>query len=100
MFRDTLLESSPVGRRGKRWPMALAFTLELLAGAVLIVLPLLSTGIIPVSARVPLIAPRLERQPRAVDDSQPKGDRVSEGGGPSATRTVVDISARGSRITS
>jgi protein TonB len=98
MFRDTLLESAPIARKRKRWPMALAFTLELLAGAVLIVLPLLSTGIIPVSARVPLIAPRLVRV-KAIDDSQPKGDRPSEGGGPSTTRTVIELSAVRGRIT-
>ena len=99
MFRDTLLESAPVGPRRKRWPMALAFTLEVLAGAVLIVLPLLYTGVIPVSARVPLIAPRLAPV-RAVDESQPKGGRASEGGGPSITRAVVDFRAVRGRITS
>jgi protein TonB len=53
MFRETLLESSPVARRHKRWPMATAFTVELLIAAVLIIVPLLSTGVIPVSARTP-----------------------------------------------
>src|SRR5262249_34466497 len=100
MFRDTLLESAPVGRKRKRWPMAFAFTLELLAGAGLIVLPLLYPEIIPFSARVPLIAPRLERPPRGVDESQPKGDRMAEGGGPSTTRTVVDLTAVSDKIIS
>ena len=57
MFRDTLLESSPAGRKGKRWPMAAAFTLEVAVAGLLIVLPLLSSGILPVSAHPPLIAP-------------------------------------------
>src|SRR5215472_9094098 len=57
MFRDTLLESSPAGRKGKRWPMAAAFTVEVAVAGLLIVLPLLSSGILPVSAHPPLIAP-------------------------------------------
>lgn len=57
MFRETLLESSPSGLKRKRWPMATAFTLELIVGALLVVLPLLSTGVLPVSARVSRIAP-------------------------------------------
>jgi protein TonB len=51
MFRDTLLESSPAGRKRKRWPMAMAFAVEVAVAGLLIVLPLLSTGILPVSAR-------------------------------------------------
>jgi periplasmic protein TonB len=52
MFRDTLLESSSSGRKRKRWPMTVAFAIEVLVGIALIILPLLSTGVIPVSARV------------------------------------------------
>jgi protein TonB len=61
MFRDTLLESAPAARHRKRWPMLLAVALEVTVGSVLVALPLFSTGIIPVSARPPVIAPRLER---------------------------------------
>jgi protein TonB len=57
MFRETLLESSPVRRKSKRWPMATAFAVELLAGAFLVVLPLLYSGVLPVSAQPPLYAP-------------------------------------------
>ena len=57
MFGDTLLESSSKGRRGKKWPMATAFAVEAIVGAVVVVVPLLSTGVIPVSARVPLYTP-------------------------------------------
>lgn len=57
MFRETLLESSPCSRRRKRWPMAVAFLLELGAACVIVFVPLLSTSIIPVSAHVPIIAP-------------------------------------------
>jgi periplasmic protein TonB len=57
MFRDTLLESSSSGRKRKRWPMTVAFAIEVLAGVALIVLPLLSTGVIPVSAHVSIITP-------------------------------------------
>jgi protein TonB len=57
MFGDTLLESSSAGRKGKRWPMATAFTAEAIIGGVLVIIPLLSTGVIPVSARVVVYTP-------------------------------------------
>lgn len=57
MFRESLLESSPTRRKSKRWPMATAFTVELVAGAFLVVLPLLYSGVLPVSAQPPLYAP-------------------------------------------
>ena len=37
--------------------MAMAFTAELIVAGLLVVLPLLSTGVIPVSARISLVAP-------------------------------------------
>lgn len=68
MFGDTLLESSSSGRKRKRWPMTVAFTLESVVGIALILLPLLSTGVIPVAARVstPIASlghPHATRQP-------------------------------------
>jgi protein TonB len=57
MFGDTLLESSSTGRKGKKWPMATAFAVEAIVGAVVVIVPLLSTGVIPVSARVPIYMP-------------------------------------------
>src|SRR5258707_7803251 len=51
MFGDTLLESSSTPQKGKRWPMATAFTAEAIIGGLLVIVPLLSTGVIPVSAR-------------------------------------------------
>jgi periplasmic protein TonB len=57
MFRESLLDSSPSRRNRKRWPMATAFVLESIAAALIIIVPLLSTGVIPVSARVPRVAP-------------------------------------------
>ena len=57
MFGDTLLESSSAPHKGKRWPMATAFTVEAIVGGLLVVVPLLSTGVIPVSARVPIYTP-------------------------------------------
>jgi periplasmic protein TonB len=67
MFRGTLLESSPAHHNRKPWPMAIAFVLESTAAALIIIVPLLSTGLIPVSARVPRVAPlqavRVESEP-------------------------------------
>jgi protein TonB len=53
MFRETLLESSPQARKGKRWPMATAFAVEAMVAAALILIPLFSAAIIPALARVP-----------------------------------------------
>src|SRR5215471_19461259 len=50
MFREALLESSPVLRKRRHWPMATAFTVELIVAAVLVIVPLISTGVIPLSA--------------------------------------------------
>jgi len=57
MFGDTLLESSSASRKRKRWPMAAAFTAEAIIAGIVVIVPLLSTGVIPVSARVPLYTP-------------------------------------------
>jgi periplasmic protein TonB len=57
MFGDTLLESSSAPHKGKRWPMATAFTAEAIIAGLLVIIPLLSTGVIPVSARVPIYTP-------------------------------------------
>jgi protein TonB len=57
MFRDTLLDSSPAGRKHKRWPMATAFAVEVAVAGLLILLPLLSSGILPVSAHPPIWLP-------------------------------------------
>ena len=52
MFRETLLESSPMSHRNKRWPMATAFVIELIIAGVLVMVPLLTTGVLPVLAHV------------------------------------------------
>ena len=52
MFQGSLLESSSGARKRNRWPMATAFTLQMAVAAALVIIPLLSTGIIPLSARV------------------------------------------------
>jgi periplasmic protein TonB len=60
MFAETLLESSPKAPRRKRWPMAVAFTVETIIAAVVVIVPLLSTGVIPLSARVQIPSPTRE----------------------------------------
>src|ERR1700739_643287 len=59
MFGDTLLESSATSRKRKKWPMATAFTAEVIVGGLVVVIPLLSSGVIPVSARMPSYKPVL-----------------------------------------
>lgn len=57
MFGDTLLESSSALRKRKRWPMAAAFTAEVIVAGIVVMIPLLSTGVISVSARMALPIP-------------------------------------------
>jgi periplasmic protein TonB len=77
MFGDTLLESSPASRKRKRWPMATAFTAQTIIAAIIVAVPLLSTGVIPLSARVPVYKPethiRIERVEPVADRSQSSG---------------------------
>jgi periplasmic protein TonB len=77
MFGDTLLESSPASRKRKRWPMATAFTAQTIIAAIIVAVPLLSTGVIPLSARVPVYKPethiRIERIEPVADRSPSSG---------------------------
>jgi periplasmic protein TonB len=50
MFGDTLLESSSASRNRKRWPMAAAFIAEMIVAGIVVMIPLLSTGAISISA--------------------------------------------------
>jgi len=97
MFGDTLLESSSAPRKGKRWPMATAFTAEAIVGGLLVIVPLLSTGVIPVSARVPIYKPlakiTVERAEHASSDRPTSGQTTSE-----ATSTVVTMGGGTPRI--
>jgi periplasmic protein TonB len=57
MFQGTLLESSAIGNRRSRWPMATGFTLQFIIASALVIVPLFTSGIIPVSSHIPLLAP-------------------------------------------
>jgi protein TonB len=89
MFRESLLDSSPARRNGKRWPMATAFVLESIAAALVIMIPLLSTGIIPVSARAPHVAP-LQMVRVAVE--RPHADAIRSSGPTAPAISVVPVS--------
>ena len=87
MFQEALLESAPALRRRNHWPMATAFTLELIVASVLVLLPLISTGIIQLKTNTTLPTP-----PRFT----PIVDRVptAHSGGPSTVtvpRPVVAV---------
>lgn len=99
MFGDTLLESSPASRKGKKWPMATAFTVEAIVAAIVVIVPLLSTGVIPVSARVPIYTPLKPVTVETVDRGV-KPPKSCAGCGPSAARStaVVLVSNNQNRI--
>ena len=61
MFRETLIESSSQTKKRRRWPMATAFTLQVIGTALLIAIPMLTTGVIPVAARTVVFTPTTYR---------------------------------------
>lgn len=87
MFGDTLLESSSARRKGKKWPMATAFTAEVIVGTVVVIVPLLSTGVIPVSARAPIYTPLKPVTVETVEHVV-KPPRACVGCSPSAARST------------
>lgn len=89
MFGDTLLESSSAPRKGKRWPMATAFTAELIVGGLLVIIPLLSTGVIPLSARVPIYTILKPVTVRTVEHVRPPSACVGCGPAPRSTEVVL-----------
>jgi len=90
MFGDTLLESSSTGCKGKKWPMATAFTVEAIVGAIVVIVPLLSTGVIPVSARVPIYTSLKSVAVETVEHVV-KPTRSCNGCGPSGARSTAVV---------
>ena len=88
MFGDTLLESASTSGKRKRWPMATAFTLELIAAGIVVMIPLFSTGVISVSARV---LPFIPVKPIAIEPVRPIAVDHSRANGPApaASRATV-----------
>jgi periplasmic protein TonB len=86
MFGDTLLESSSTGRKGKKWPMATAFTVEAIVGAIVVIVPLLSTGVIPTFARTPIYTP----QPLTVETVEPIRTDATHRSGPASSAPRSD----------
>jgi periplasmic protein TonB len=85
MFGDTLLESSPASRKRKRWPMATAFTAQTIIAAIIVAVPLLSTGVIPISARpIPEKPITLEPPERVVVDRSPSSGPTTSAPGHAA----------------
>jgi len=87
MFGDTLLESSSALRKRKRWPMAAAFTAEVIVAGIMVMIPLLSTGVISLSARMSIpvpVQPVMIERAKPVPTGHPLTDRV-----PSARPVVV-----------
>jgi len=96
MFRETLLDSSPGRLHRKRWPMALAFVVESIAAALVIVVPLLSTGVIPISARVSRVAPLQAMRVASEPVHESGGSRSSVRA--SSTSSIVAVTNRPSAI--
>jgi periplasmic protein TonB len=86
VFQETLLESSAQTRRGKRWPMATAFLLEIAAAAALVAVPLLGAKIVPVLADVHYYRPT---PPVPLANKRPKPSPAGTGSGQGSSRRAV-----------
>jgi protein TonB len=97
MFGDTLLESSSALRKRKRWPMAAAFTAEVIVAGIVVMIPLLSTGVISVSARMSLPTPM---KPVMIERVKPVPAGIHPSGTGSATArpAVVLVSSNPNAI--
>lgn len=84
MFRETLLETSNQERKNRSWSLVIAFTLEATAAAVLIIIPLVSTGIIPVTTQAPIFAPLAQ-----IHEQAQSPERGSGRGIPTSSSTPV-----------
>jgi len=96
MFRESLLESAPSRRQQQRWPMATAFVLESIAAGLIILLPLISTGVIPISARVPRDVPLQMVRITSTPAHGPAGH--SGNLHPSVTASVVPVAENPNQI--
>jgi protein TonB len=95
MFRESLLESSRRERKSKQWSMLTAFVLEIAVAAVLIILPLASTGIIPVSSNTPIIGPL---RPITAEARPPEAGSSTRGTAHFASTTVVSLRSSATSI--
>lgn len=77
MFREALLESSPFARKRNTWPMATAFTVQLIVASVLVILPLVSSGIISLPTHTPLLAPSQYAPPERTQPNNASGSHSS-----------------------
>lgn len=87
MFREALLESSPFARKRNTWPMATAFTVQLIVASVLVILPLVSSGIISLPSHTPLLAPSQYASPERTQPNNTSGSRTTV----PAVRPVVAV---------
>ena len=98
MFRETLIESSTQLRKRSGWPMAAALTLQAAAVAVLIVIPLVTTGVIPLSARTVVFTPPIYTPPPVpVPVQYDQGARGSSNG-PTTVAHVMPITNNGPNV--
>lgn len=96
MFRESLLESSPNRPIQKRWPMATAFVFEIVVAGFIIIVPLISTGAISVSAHVPREVPLQMVRMATTSARGPAGHSNSVH--PSETVNVVPVSENPNQI--
>jgi protein TonB len=89
MFQETLLESSAIHHRPRRWPKATAFAVQLLLVGVLVVVPLFSTKIIAL-ANPSMPVPLTSRAPVSDSSRQQSSSSSSDAQSPSP-REVVEM---------
>jgi protein TonB len=88
MFREILIESSSQPKNRRRWPMATAFILQVVAVALLILVPMLTTGVIPPSARPVVLTPTYQPREAPRPSAGTSSPRIA---GPAAVTRFVQI---------
>jgi protein TonB len=89
MFQETLLESSPISPQRRGWPMATAFTFQMLVASAFVVLPLLSTGIISINSPTMPVPLTYDRPPADTPHQRPAAPPA--GARPVAWHEVVPL---------
>lgn len=96
MFQETLLESASVPKSRRGWSLITAFALESVVAAVLVLVPLLTTGMLPATVSAP---PTVLSFPLPTVEASAKPSGGGSFGGHTAERPeVVNVSSGHSQI--
>src|SRR6266481_5531560 len=97
MFQETLLESASVPKSRRGWSLITAFAMESVVAAVLVLVPLFTTGILPAPVSVPPTVLSFPL-PTVEAAAKPSGGGSSGGLRTALQHEVVNVSTGDSQI--